>query len=259
MAWFKVDDGFYTSKKVLMIPRQYRNEAVGAWLMLGTWSADKMTDGIVPSYVVDDFSVSDEALHWLIEVGLWDRTDDGIEYHDWCEYQPTRDQLESRNAEKSAKRREAGIKSGEVRRTKREQNRTKDEQNGNKIEQTLNPEPEPVPNIKDMYNEVAQSPYSDDFEIWWKSYPRRQQKGDAWKAWEQLRKQKLLPTVDELLTASKAYERRVTDPQFRKLPGGWLRAHSWNDEPEQVTTSRGFFDPPVVERQPAWKTGNYDT
>ena len=152
-----------------------------------------------------------------------------------------------------------GKASGEARRSRNEAPASGDvKQQSSTTEANANPEPEPVPNIKDMYNEVAQSPYSDDFETWWKSYPRRQQKGDAWKAWQQLRKQKLLPAVEELVAASKAYELRVTDPQFRKLPGGWLRAHSWNDEPEQVTTSRGFFDPPVVDRQPAWKTGNYD-
>ena len=30
MAWFKVDDGFYTSHKVLSIPREDRLAAVGA-------------------------------------------------------------------------------------------------------------------------------------------------------------------------------------------------------------------------------------
>ena len=115
---------------------------------------------------------------------------------------------------------------------------------------TLTPELSRVEESKDMYNGVAQSPYSDDFETWWKSYPRRQQKGDAWKAWQQLRKQKLLPAVDELVAASKAYELRVTDPQFRKLPGGWLRAHSWNDEPQQ--TKPKDYNPADYSRIKGW-------
>jgi hypothetical protein len=257
MAWFKVDDGFYTSQKVLMIPRAFRNEAVGAWLMLGAWSADKMTDGKVPSYVVDDFDVSDDALHWLVEVGLWYKNDDGIEYHDWCEYQPTRDQLQSRNAEKSAKRREAGIKSGEVRRTKREQTGTNVEQTLNKNEQTLNPEPEPVP-IKDLYNDVAQkSVYTEPFETFWSAYPRKQQKGDAFKAWETLRKKKLLPHVSVIIDAATVYASNVTDPQFQKLPAGWLRASAWED---QVAEKKPQRDPNVIDfhDKPGWGFRNYE-
>lgn len=142
MAWFKVDDGFYTSHKVLMIPREFRNEALGAWLRCGTWSADKMTDGVVPCYVVDDFDLSDEALGWLIKSGLWDRTDEGIVFHDWAEYQPTKDALMDKKERISRKRSEAGIKSGESR---REQTANKNEQTANKTEQNTNPEPEPEP------------------------------------------------------------------------------------------------------------------
>ena len=56
MAWFKVDDGFYTSQKVMRIPRSVRNEAIGAWILIGTWSADKMTDGLIPDWVIAEFS-----------------------------------------------------------------------------------------------------------------------------------------------------------------------------------------------------------
>ena len=35
MVWFKVDDGFYSSSKVLSIPRTSRLAAVGLWLRVG--------------------------------------------------------------------------------------------------------------------------------------------------------------------------------------------------------------------------------
>lgn len=142
MAWFKVDDGFYTSHKVLQIPRNFRNDAVGSWLMLGVWSADKMTDGKVPAYIVDDFGVSDEALEWLVTVGLWKRTDDGIEFHDWCEYQPTREQLQAKHEARVAAGSKGGMRSGEVRRSKTEANA---KQSVSKTEANANPEPEPEP------------------------------------------------------------------------------------------------------------------
>jgi len=39
MAWFKVDDGFLTSSKVMSISRAKRAEVLGVWLSVGVWSA----------------------------------------------------------------------------------------------------------------------------------------------------------------------------------------------------------------------------
>jgi hypothetical protein len=81
-----------------------------------------------------------------------------------------------------------------------------------------------------------QSPYSDDFLSWWRTYPRKESKGDAWKAWEQLRKSKQLPDVTDLNAATLTYARRKAgEPQFIKLPGGWLRDRKWEDETTAAT------------------------
>jgi hypothetical protein len=74
------------------------------------------------------------------------------------------------------------------------------------------------------------SGYSEAFLSWWSIYPRKESKGDAWKAWESLRKARLLPDREVLEAATVAYSRRVTDPQFRKLPAGWLRDRKWEDD-----------------------------
>ena len=103
MAWFKVDDGFYTSLKFLSIERQHQAQAAGAWLLCGTWSADKMTDGFVPYAVMSLWEFETEVVSQLVEVGLWDHDDErgGIQFHDWSEYQPTRDQLEQKRTSRS--------------------------------------------------------------------------------------------------------------------------------------------------------------
>lgn len=80
-------------------------------------------------------------------------------------------------------------------------------------------------------------PYSEDFLAWWKVYPRKESKGDAWKAWEQLRKSKRLPALPELTKAAQAYAARSNDPQFIKLPGGWLRDWKWADETNKTAPS----------------------
>ena len=56
MAWFKVDDGFLTSSKVMSIPRSKRAEAIGVWLSVGVWSAHEMKDGIVPNVILEELA-----------------------------------------------------------------------------------------------------------------------------------------------------------------------------------------------------------
>ena len=249
MAWFKVDDGFHHSAKVLSIPRSVRAEALGAWVIAGTWSADNMTDGFVPQSVLLDWPISNDAIQALSDAGLWLIEDGGIRFHDWCEYQPTREQLQAKSKVRSEVGTLGGKRSGEARRSKAEARRSKAEANAN-------PEPEPEPNKEHMYSEAERKqPYSKEFETWWASYPRRQQKGDAWKAWETLRKKRELPELALLTDASKKYGERVTDQQFQKLPAGWLRAACWEDEPLNSKplpyVEREGYDPGVDYHPPA--------
>lgn len=222
MAWFKVDDGFHHSAKVLSIPRSVRAEALGAWVIAGTWSADNMTDGFVPQSVLLDWPISGDAVAALCDAGLWLREDGGIRFHDWCEYQPTKAQLEAKSKVRSEVGTLGGQRSGEARRTKAE---AKTKQN----EANANPEPVPVPNKEHMFNDVERNKdeYSKDFETWWQAYPRKQAKGDAWKAWKSLKK--ALPDIDVLVSASIAYGKTITDQQFLKMPGPWLRSRRWED------------------------------
>ena len=67
MVWFKVDDGFYSSRKVLSIPRRHRLAAVGLWAMAGNWSARELTDGKVPTYVLDELGATETLIRALVE------------------------------------------------------------------------------------------------------------------------------------------------------------------------------------------------
>jgi len=231
MAWFKVDDGFYTSHKVLSIPREARLSAIGAWIMVGTWSADKMTDGKVPVYVLRDFGVEFETMMHLIDAGLWisNEDDDYITFHDWCEYQPTREQLEAKSRKRSEAGSMGGVKSGESRRSKSEANTKQNEANSK-------PEPEPEPLTSSCSSDdepkPSKSPYTNEFEQFWIAYPRKQAKGKAFTAFQRLKKTKAYPGLDVLISAAEryAYDTRL-EPQFQKLCEGWLNAHRWLDEP----------------------------
>jgi hypothetical protein len=107
VTWFKVDDGFYSSKKVMSIPRQQRLAAVGLWTMAGNWSGRELSDGVVPAYVLAELGATPKLCQALITARLWlDRGSGDVEFHDWARYQPTRAVVEAereRNAEKQRK------------------------------------------------------------------------------------------------------------------------------------------------------------
>lgn len=246
MAWGKVDDNLAFHPKVAMAG----NEAMGLWVRAMSYSCQQLTDGFIPAVIVQSMQ-GDKAAAKLVDVGLWIKVENGYQFKDWNEYQPSAVATKERKAEIAEKRSMAGKKGMEARYANKSDNKplTNDVTNE---QQTSNPEPEPEPNIKDLFNDVERAPYSDDFEAFWKSYPRRQAKGDAWKAWSQLRKQKLLPALDVLTVAAESYGRRSTEPKYVKLPGGWLREHRWLDEDEAPARPFNPYDP-VKGEKPAWK------
>lgn len=74
----------------------------------------------------------------------------------------------------------------------------------------------------------------DDFDKFWKAYPRKLAKGDARKAWQQM--QKVMPSLEALLTAisiAKETEQwRKDGGAYIPYPATWLRGERWEDEHE---------------------------
>jgi uncharacterized protein YdaU (DUF1376 family) len=67
--------------------------------------------------------------------------------------------------------------------------------------------------------------YNDDpdFLEFWRWYPRKDEKADAWKAWRGAIK-KAKPS--DIIAGLKEY-RFEADPKFQKMPAGWLRGERW--------------------------------
>lgn len=106
MPWFRVDDGFANSKPVLKIPRRFRLQAVGLWVMAGTWSAKELTDGHIPDYLIEELAGTNAIAAHLAKVGLWETVEDGWRFVGWEKYQPAReDVLKKRFEEADRKRR----------------------------------------------------------------------------------------------------------------------------------------------------------
>ena len=101
MPWFRVDDSFHTHPKVLRIPRKDRAPTVGLWALAGAWCADQLTDGHLGEHMLSEFASTKKYAEILVGVGLWEQTDAGYQFHNWSEWQPTREQVE---AERTAAR-----------------------------------------------------------------------------------------------------------------------------------------------------------
>ena len=109
IAWFKVDDKLHSSRKLIKIPRRHRLAALGLWTLAGSWSADQLTDGHVPEYMVEEWGGTQTLVDWLVKADLWQKAEDGTRFKNWDEYQPTRAEIEhgrEKNREKLRKWRE---------------------------------------------------------------------------------------------------------------------------------------------------------
>lgn len=96
MTWFKVDDQLHDHKKARRLGKD-KVPALGVWVLCGSWSADTLSDGFVPDEIVQRFDPKMAYAKRLVEVGLWHRVEHdgepGYQFHDWSEYQPTREKV----------------------------------------------------------------------------------------------------------------------------------------------------------------------
>lgn len=94
MPWFKIDDGFWSHPKVL----ELSPEALALWVRAGSYCAGHLTDGEVKPSILRLMGASDEHAVELTAAGLWDFDGAVWSFHDWVEYQPTREQVKAERA-----------------------------------------------------------------------------------------------------------------------------------------------------------------
>lgn len=120
MPFFIVDDGFASHPKVTGLKRgATRERAAGLWVLAGSWSAHYLTEGRIPYEQVDELGCSHVAARWLVERGLWLRTDDGYQFHDWTgNGNPSKAEVLDRRAKRSEAGAKGGKASGQTRRAR---------------------------------------------------------------------------------------------------------------------------------------------
>jgi len=104
--WFKVDDSFFGHPKAANIS----NDSLATWTRAGNWSAWQLTDGSVPVGMLrlcaGDADDPEAVAADLVDRRLWEIGDGGWQFHDWSDYNPTRDQvLSKRKLDAERKRR----------------------------------------------------------------------------------------------------------------------------------------------------------
>lgn len=111
MPWFKMDDGFYDHPKVCELEDSaHFGDAIALWTLAGCWSSKHLTDGAVPGRRVRKLGFKPVHAQALVSVGLWSETDDGYQFHDWTDHQPSRADVEAkRESERKRKRKPKGV------------------------------------------------------------------------------------------------------------------------------------------------------
>lgn len=109
--WFKVDDTFHSHPRRLEATRA----ALGLWVVAGSWCAQHLTDGLVPTNVVRALGWTLKDAESLVSCGLWRRDGKGYRFHDWHDYQPTRESIlaEREAARERMRKLRKGDRSGE--------------------------------------------------------------------------------------------------------------------------------------------------
>lgn len=237
MPWFRVSDDLPARSSTSRIPRPYRLRAIGLWAMAGAWSAQQLTDGHVPAWMLDELAGTPEDAEWLVTAGIWEPVEDGWQFVVWDGEQPMREKVLELRAKTTAR-----VQTWRARNsvTNPDANNTRD--GVTNAGETLPPVPDPNPNPStstevDVHAKRERPSIDIDFEAWWKLYPRKQARADALKAYRQARK---TASAKELLDGLQMYLLSTigVEKEHIKLAGGWLRAERWTDEPVPITPER---------------------
>lgn len=210
MTWFKVDDHLHSHRKAM----RAGTEAMGLWVLAGSWSAAEESDGWVPAYVLPRLvgTNGDELAERLTAAGLWhaDEHDGeaGYRFHAWAEYQPTKATLERKRADQRERMREARAKS--------------------KPRENLEVGT-PAPKADKPPKAPAGEPAG--FAEFWSEYPRKIGKAQAVKAYAKATKDTEAAVVLEgLRNAVQVWRATNTEDKFIPHAATWLNAGRWEDE-----------------------------
>jgi hypothetical protein len=157
-----------------------------------------------------------------VAAGLWDKAPGGYVFHDWAKYQPSRDEVETRREAWKERQRKARMSRSDTQRDS-----TGDSQRESRRE-SLSPVPSrPVPSSKEK--NLVRAALEQDFDEFWKVYPRKDGKQAAQRKYATVRK--TVP-AEPILEGARAYALMSLgkEKEHVKMAQGWLNDGRWADE-----------------------------
>lgn len=233
MTWFKVDDHLHSHRKAM----RAGTEAMGLWVLAGSWSGAEESDGWVPEYVLTRLAGpgADQLAARLAAAGLWDAGakdgEEGFQFRGWDEFQPTKAQLETKREQARERMRVAREQSNGVRANTK----------------GTSPAVTPTPTRPDptRTNNITAA-VAAEFESWWEGYPKKVAKIAAEKAYAKARKS---ATADELMAglanSCAVWTAEATPAKYIPGPAVWLNQGRWADEQAALP---GTDDSPAPRR-----------
>lgn len=215
------------------MPEHPKIEALsdGAFRLLVTtwcWCNRTRTDGRVKAASWAKRGTA-RARRELIEAGLAEETDDGVQMHDYLEHQRSAAEID----ELSQKRAEAGKRGGNASAKVRASAKAIASPGRQQTPSKIQPEQE-VEEEQEKRRELLRSSQRahETFGDFWDAYPRRTAKPDAERAWLKATKR---ADPEIIIAAAKRYR---NDPNredaYTAHPSTWLNRDGWNDPPLPV-------------------------
>lgn len=247
--WFKVDDQLPMNEKMLTVSLA----AVGLWVEAGAWASASQTEGRLPKRLLRVLhpDVSQKEADELVKVGLWEDRGDYWQIHDFLEYNPPKDQVDSIKAQRSAAGRTGGLKSGKVRRSKTEAKReakveAKREANA-KQNRTPSPSPSHISTDVDISPKPPTGVESDERQIrepsseptqgfvqFWSLYPNHDYPDAAVREFKRVLRRTGTErvTLVALLQGAQMLRDEHRDPRYIPAASKWLHDGGWKNKPK---------------------------
>lgn len=228
MVWFKVDDKFHSHSKVRKVLAE-EPAALALWVVAGSWSSDNLLDGFVPDHQLQWLlpARADELAHKLVTARLWRRVRGGYQFHDFADWNKTKEEWLALKEARAEAGRRGGVSSGNTRSNGQANGSANAQANAKQKRTPTRPEPK-----ESSSNSLTQP---DGFEEFWTVYPRKTAKDAGRKAYAGARKRGA--DQEEILAGVVAYRdecrRDQTQQRFIAHASTWLNQGRWKDHLEQ--------------------------
>ena len=108
MSWARLSGSFCFHRKVLEADARTKYRASGAFARMISWSAENMTTGQLSAGVALTIANDPKVLDVLVAVGMLERNGGDYAIHDYCDYNPSGEQLAARRDHLRTQRSDAG-------------------------------------------------------------------------------------------------------------------------------------------------------